>query len=423
MGGNESTEKVLNELNLTQDLCNEIIMIQETNTDYTTKSSTTIENTFNNMMETVQKSKTESNNSVSTVISVDINMVNNMENNEIVLNGATNVDFKQSNRMTNKLTSYNNFDHKVWNESNVLMNVDADIISQLMSDMSVQNQTTASQAAEDQLQNAISQINQMAAALEDNKETNAEGELNNIVNKLGESVNTLINGIFGKETNSETSNIQNIKSTIKNHLERKNITNATVVTECVVNTAFVFNNTNTVKNYCSTISSYQSQLQTLMSAKMVNNFNNNKITITNSDNITFDQENCAEQELVNSMIASITTGNYFGNSSSTEVSSQTSVENYIKNENTTSASQTAKSEITNEMDNLQEQTATNVSTEKDTSTSVVSALGMGLLGPIIAIVVVLVIIKAIANKGGGAAGQNMQQAASFGKDLLRTLRK
>ena len=377
MGGSESTEKILNELHLTQEFCNKIVDIQETNATYQTKSTTNISNTVNNMMKTIQNSTTNSNNSVDTSIVIDINMTNNMENNDITLDGATNVSFIQVNNMTTSLNNYNNFNHKVWSESNVLMNVDADIMQNIMNQMSVTNQTTASQATEDQMQNAVSQINQMVASMDTNKTTESEGEFNNFIDKLSGCLNTLINGICGSKTDKETQNIQDIKTRIENELERRNITNINQIAECVVNTAFVFNNNNTVENYCNTISMYTSHLSFLVSAKMTNNFNGNKIRITGSDNITFDQSNYAKQQLINTMLTSITTDNYFGNSTTTEVKSQTETENYIENMNTTSTDQKAKTDISNDVSNIQEQTASIKETETSKSKSLVSAAVMG----------------------------------------------
>lgn len=418
MGGNSSKEKVLNQLNLTQDFCNKIVSIQETNTTYQTKSTTNISNTIDNMLETIQKNTTESNNSVSTSIVIDINMTNNMENNDITLDGATNVSFKQENNMTTSLTNYNNFTHKVWNESNILMNVDADIMSEMMNQMSVSNQLTASQATEDQLQNAVSQINQMAASMENKEENESEGEFNNFIDKLSGCVNTLINGICGSSSDKETSNIQNIKMSVKNELERRNITNCTQIAECVVNSAFVFNNKNTVENYCNTISSYIAQLSFLVSAKMTNNFSGNKIRISNGDNITFDQSNFARQQLINSTLANITTGNYFGNSTSTEVKSQTATENYVENMNTTSTDQTAKSTISNEVENIQDQTASLKDETTNKSTSMVSAAVMGLVCVIVLFVAIgAVVMKVLKGNGGvpnvGNVGDIVKSAKQF----------
>ena len=401
MGGSESTEKILNELNLTQEFCNKIVDIQETNATYQTKSTTNISNTVNNMMKTIQNSTTNSNNSVDTSIVIDINMTNNMENNDITLDGATNVSFIQINNMTTSLNNYNNFNHKVWSESNVLMNVDADIMQNIMNQMSVTNQTTASQATEDQMQNAVSQINQMVASMDTTKTTESEGEFNNFIDKLSGCLNTLINGICGSKTDKETQNIQDIKTRIENELERRNITNINQIAECVVNTAFVFNNNNTVENYCNTISTYTSHLSFLVSAKMTNNFNGNKIRITGSDNITFDQSNYAKQQLINTMLTSITTDNYFGNSTTTEVKSQTETENYIENMNTTSTDQKAKTDISNDVSNIQEQTASIKETETSKSKSLVSAAVMGVICVVIAFVAVFGIIGKVL-KGGGA---------------------
>ena len=406
MGGSESTEKILNELHLTQEFCNKIVDIQETNATYQTKSTTNISNTINNMMKTIQNNTTNSNNSVDTSIVIDINMTNNMENNDITLDGSTNVSFKQVNNMTTSLNNYNDFDHKVWSESNILMNVDADIMQNIMNQMSVTNQTTASQATEDQLQNAVSQINQMVASMDTNKTTESEGEFNNFIDKLSGCLNTLINGICGSKTDKETQNIQDIKTKIENELERRNITNINQIAECIVNTAFVFNNNNTVENYCNTISTYTSHLSFLVSAKMTNNFNGNKIRITGSDNITFDQSNYAKQQLINTMLTSITTDNYFGNSTTTEVKSQTKTENYIENMNTTSTDQKAKTDISNDVSNIQDQTASIKETETSKSTSLVSAAVMGVICVVIAFVAIFGIVGKVF-KGSGA-----QQAAT-----------
>ena len=410
MGGTESTEKILNELNLTQEFCNKVVDIQETNTTYQTKSTTTINNTINNMMETIQNSTTESNNSVDTSIVVDINMTNNTENNDITLDGATNVSFKQINNMTTSLNNYNNFNHKVWNESNILMNVDADIMQKMMDQMSITNQTTASQATEDQLQNAVSQINQMVASMDTSNTNESEGEFNNFIDKLSGCLNTLINGICGNTSNKETSNIQDIKTSIKNELERRNITNVDQIAECVVNTAFVFNNNNTVQNYCNTISTYTSHLSFLVSAKMTNNFNGNTIRITGGDNITFDQSNFAKQQLINTMLTSITTDNYFGNSTAVEVKSQTETENYIENMNTTSTDQKSSTDISNDVSNIQDQTASIKEEETNKSTSLVSAAVMG----VICIVVFFVAIFGIIGKvfKGGSQQQTTQATDS-----------
>lgn len=412
MGGSESTEKILNELNLTQEFCNKIVDIQETNATYQTKSTTNISNTINNMMKTIQNSTTNSNNSVDTSIVIDINMTNNMENNDITLDGATKVSFIQINNMTTSLNNYNNFDHKVWSESNVLMNVDADIMQNIMNQMSVTNQTTASQATEDQMQNAVSQINQMVASMDTNKTTESEGEFNNFIDKLSGCLNTLINGICGSKTDKETQNIQDIKTRIENELERRNITNINQIAECVVNTAFVFNNNNTVENYCNTISTYTSHLSFLVSAKMTNNFNGNKIRITGGDNITFDQSNYAKQQLINTMLTSITTDNYFGNSTTTEVKSQTETENYIENMNTTSTDQKAKTDISNDVSNIQEQTASIKETETSKSKSLVSAAVMGVICVVIAFVAVFGIIGKVLKGGGAQEAVNTAKTAA-----------
>lgn len=404
MGGSESSEKVLNQLNLTQEFCNKIVNIQETNSTYQTKTTTNINNTINNMLSTIQNSTTESNNSVDTSIVIDINMTNNMENNDIVLDGATNVSFKQENNMTTSLNNYNNFDHKVWNESNVLMNVDADIMSSIMNQMSVTNQTTASQATEDQLQNAVSQINQMAASIATKEENESEGEINNCIDKLAGCVNTLVNGICGNKENKEVNNIQNIQTSIKNELERRNITNTTQIAECIVNSCFVFNNNNTVENYCNTISTYVSHLSFLVSAKLTNNFNGNKIRITGGNNITFDQSNFARQQLINTMLTSITTDNYFGNTTSTEVKSQTATENYIENMNTTTTGQTSKSSISNEVANVQESTAGITEEKSNKSTSLVSAATAG----IVCLVVVVIVIGVVMSKLKGSGADTIQ---------------
>ena len=406
MGGSESTEKILNELNLTQEFCNKIVDIQETNATYQTKSTTNISNTVNNMMKTIQNNTTSSNNSVDTSIVIDINMTNNTENNDITLDGATNVSFIQVNNMTTSLNNYNNFNHKVWSESNILMNVDADIMQNIMNQMSVTNQTTASQATEDQMQNAVSQINQMVASMDMNKTSESEGEFNNFIDKLSGCLNTLINGICGSKTDKETQNIQNIKTRIENELERRNITNINQIAECIVNTAFVFNNSNTVENYCNTISTYTSHLSFLVSAKMTNNFNGNKIRITGGDNITFDQSNYAKQQLINTMLTSITTDNYFGNSTSTEVKSQTETENYIENMNTTSTDQKAKTDISNDVSNIQEQTASIKETETSKSKSLVSAAVMGVICLVIAIVAVFGILGKVLTGGGAQQAVN-----------------
>ena len=414
MGGTESTEKILNELNLTQEFCNKIVDIQETHTTYQTKSTTTINNTINNMMETIQNSTTESNNSVDTSIVIDINMTNNTENNDITLDGATNVSFKQINNMTTSLNNYNNFSHKVWNESNILMNVDADIMQKMMDQMSITNQTTASQATEDQLQNAVSQINQMVASMDTSKTTESEGEFNNFIDKLSGCLNTLINGICGNTSNKETSNIQDIKTAIKNELERRNITNVDQIAECVVNTAFVFNNNNTVQNYCNTISTYTSHLSFLVSAKMTNNFNGNTIRITGGDNITFDQSNFAKQQLINTMLTSITTDNYFGNSTAVEVKSQTETENYIENMNTTSTDQKSSTDISNDVSNIQDQTASIKEEETSKSKSLVSAAVMG----VICIVVFFVAIFGIIGKVFKGSSQQQTTQATDSQRLL-----
>lgn len=414
MGGAESVERVLNELNLDQEICNKIVDEQVMNATFRTVGSTDISNTINNMMKTVNNQTTNSNTSISTSIVVDIEMTNNMNNNDITIDGSTDVSFKQTNEQNTQIQNYNEFEHKVWSESDVLMNVDADIMQTIMNEMSVQNQATAQQTTDDQLDNMAKQMSDMVSSIDMNKENISEGEVNNLITTFGNTLSDISGDIFGRSSESTTENIQNIKSVIKNELERRNITNVDQIAESFVTSAFTFNNTNTVENYCMTISSYTEHLDFLASAKMTNNFNNNRITITDSTNVSFEQQNVARTALINTMLTKLSTGNNFSNTNSTEVKSQTAVQNYVENMNTTKTTQEATTAIKNTLDNVVSQTASLTKSETNKSTSIVSSIAMAVVGCIVAVVLVIAVIGKVLTSSN--TGKNVE---SVGKSNVK----
>ena len=388
MGGGSSQE-VLNQINLTQDICNKVINYQETNLKYQTKSTTNISNTINNMMKTVQNTNTSSNVSTDTVIQFGTTLENIMSGNVITINGSSDVSFDQSNSVGQSLTNYNNFTNKVWSESNVLMNVDAEIMSDMMQQMSVENQATAQQTADNNLQNAVQSMNQAIAEAQKAEENQSEGELNNAIDKISGIANTLIKSITGSKDKQDTKNIQNIKMNVQNYLESRQITNVEQIAEVMVNSSFVFNNSNTVENYQNLASKYVSHLSFLVSCKMTNDFSNNVITISNSTNISFDQSNLAKQELINTAISNIVTSNYFGNSSSVDVKSTSEMVSFFEGLNVSSTDQDAKAALSNDLSAVVDMSASATSTVVNKSTSIFGII----IGCIIAVVLIGGLVK------------------------------
>ena len=388
MGGGSSQE-VLNQINLTQDICNKVINYQETNLKYQTKSTTNISNTINNMMKTVQNTNTSSNVSTDTVIQFGTTLENIMSGNVITINGSSDVSFDQSNSVGQSLTNYNNFTNKVWSESNVLMNVDAEIMSDMMQQMSVENQATAQQTADNNLQNAVQSTNQAIAEAQKAEENQSEGELNNAIDKISGIANTLIKSITGSKDKQDTKNIQNIKMNVQNYLESRQITNVEQIAEVMVNSSFVFNNSNTVENYQNLASKYVSHLSFLVSCKMTNDFSNNVITISNSTNISFDQSNLAKQELINTAISNIVTSNYFGNSSSVDVKSTSEMVSFFEGLNVSSTDQDAKAALSNDLSAVVDMSASATSTVVNKSTSIFGII----IGCIIAVVLIGGLVK------------------------------
>ena len=408
MGGGSSQE-VLNQINLTQDICNKVVNYQETNLKYQTKSTTNISNTINNMMKTVQNTNTSSNVATDTVIQFGTTQENIMSGNVITIDGSSDVEFKQSNSLTQNLANYNNFTNKVWSESNVLMNVDAEIISDMMQQMSVENQATAQQTADNNLQNAVQSMNQAIAEAQKAEENESEGELNNAIDKISGIANNLIKSITGSKDDQKTTNIQNIKMSVQNYLESKNITNIEQIAEVIVNSSFVFNNSNTTENYQNLASKYVSHLSFLVSCKMTNDFSNNVITISNSTNISFDQSNLAKQELINTAISNIVTSNYFGNNSSVDVKSTSDIVTFLEGMNTTSTKQDAKATLSNDLSAVVDMSASASSTVVNKSTS--------FLGIIIGCVVALALIAGLVNVAitkitGKSGSERMAEASS-----------
>ena len=381
MGQSESqTQKIVQKVYISNEVLNKVENYLQNNINYVTRSEQNIEQTVKNIAESKSEKNTETNlNQTLNIVSSD-EMINAIKDTDITIAGVGGFLLNQVNELNKKITANMNYTLNTINNTDIVLNNDANVVSQFMASTTASNEAALSMSSTADISTAIENINSQSAALE---QAQSNTKVESIIDKLIPSFNEI-----GKSTeqNQEVENIQDVRNVVQNVLSNRNINNIESATETLMSAMYSFHQENTVSNYQSDLETYATAFSLATSMKMSNVIEGTKINVSNSNDITINQANYAKQQFYMDAINTITRDNSFCNNSTNKYASQTEVVNYLESKTNTTSDMTNATKASTTTSNSVTQEAKATQTIKNTSISafaivivvvVVIALGVG----------------------------------------------